>query len=877
MLNYLYDFDFTSLFVDELGWDYPSNNEIELTVNNQKYRLTSQAEKRGFVVYKCHALDTREMPDVATRCKIYEVVSGYTYEHLLIYVDPVQQIWQWVKKYNNESIYREYLVQYEQENESLLDELTLIKFEIAEESHLTILKVIEKVDIFFNCLAKENSFISFNQLKTFSYYVELGDEFTIEEDYDKAIECYKNAIKINPDTYEIWHELGNILLNIGCYEEAIKSYENALKINPNNYQILRDKGDAFKSLISYPEYDKESQNSYEEAIRLYKTEFEVTSNFCQIDYNYNLGNLLFSIDRYHEAILAYNQCVQIDPNNYIIWNDIGETLFEMSRYEEAIEAYNQSLKIDSNDYVAWKYRGEALEKLCKYEEALYSYDNSVYIAIKYNERDWIFLVDKHRQCLIHKINKVKSIRDYKIQRSRKLNNQASRLNEGEKYEEALFSINAALKLNPKLYQAWYNKGLILRNLDRYNDAIDSHIEAFRLCGNDFDMPYEIACCYALQSKVKKAVEYLKIAIAASPEVYINKAHSDSDFDLIRDSPSFKALVISDEEKAYELYKQAQERMIYGEYDKAIISFGKFLKLQPDHAEALYEIACCYALQNKVQKAVEHLKEAIALSPDRYLAKARTDSNFELIRHRSSFKSLVSSDEEKVNDLYSQAKATMANEDYKQAITIYNKALKIQPDNVIALLDKGFALFKLERYEEALKDLQKATDLDNKGYIWHILDSAYCQFSDHENIFTCYSKACKTNPYSPEILYGMARVYSLRKMYVDAASCYEEALNLNPLLLPARIELSQVNEILDDERNKRIEQEKKRKAEEQKRVEQELKRKAEEQKRVEQEKKKKADEKEKQKREEDRRNREKKKSRDPVSQVINIIGKMFFGW
>ena len=39
MLNYLYDFDFTSLFVDELGWDYPSNNEIELTIENQNYHV----------------------------------------------------------------------------------------------------------------------------------------------------------------------------------------------------------------------------------------------------------------------------------------------------------------------------------------------------------------------------------------------------------------------------------------------------------------------------------------------------------------------------------------------------------------------------------------------------------------------------------------------------------------------------------------------------------------------------------------------------------------------------------------------------------------------------------------------------------------------
>ena len=85
MLNYLYNFDFTSLFVNELGWDYPSNNEIELTIENQKYFLRSLAEKRGFVIYECHIVDIREIPNGAIRRKIDEVSKEYTYEHLLIF------------------------------------------------------------------------------------------------------------------------------------------------------------------------------------------------------------------------------------------------------------------------------------------------------------------------------------------------------------------------------------------------------------------------------------------------------------------------------------------------------------------------------------------------------------------------------------------------------------------------------------------------------------------------------------------------------------------------------------------------------------------------------------------------------------------------
>jgi tetratricopeptide (TPR) repeat protein len=864
MLNYLYDFDFTSLFVDELGWDYPSNNEIELTIENQNYHVKPLAEKYGFVIYECRDIDINEIPNISTRCKINEVITEYTYEHLLIYIDPIQQIWQWNYRQGNSVIYQEYLFQDERDSHDLLNRLYLLAFEISEEVNLTIFKVIKKVTQAFNNNKNESKFINSNQLMTAYHYIVIGDYMMNQNENELALRCYEKVLRVIKDDYEVWHSQGKVLVELGCYDDALISYDNSLNLNPDNYLAWYDRGD----LLSEYQGDFSQQ---EEAIKSYDKALEIEPNTQTVWYR--KGIVFYFLSEYEEAINCFNIALEINPNDYFAWTWKGQALYQLDEKEEAIYSYDKAIEINPDYWVAWKDKGETLEELGRYQAALSSYNTS--ISMSNFVSSYVPYVRYVRDKLLDKIQNDKKSNRYKILQAKKLNNQASRLNEGEKYEEALFSINAALKLNPKLYQAWYNKGLILRNLDRYNDAINSHIEAFRLCDNDFDMPYEIACCYALQSKVKKAVEYLKIAIAASPEVYINQARSDSDFDLIRDSPSFKALVSNNEEKAYEFYKQAQERMIYGEYDKATISFGKFLKLQPDHAEAIYEIACCYALQNKVQKAVEHLKKAIALSPDIYLTKARTDSSFELIRHRSSFKSLVSSDEGKAGDLYTQAKVMMAIENYKQAITIYDKALKLKPDNVIALLDKGFALFKLEFYDEALKNLQIATDLDTKGYVWHILDSVYCQFSDHENIFTCYSEACKTNPYSPEILYGMGRVYSLRKIYVDAASCYEEALNLNPLLLPARVELSQVNKKLDDERNRRIEQEKKRKDEEQKRVKQELKRKAEEQKRIEQENKQKAEEKEKQKREEDRRNREKKKSRDPVSQVLGFIKKIFF--
>jgi predicted HTH domain antitoxin len=57
-----------------------------------------------------------------------------------------------------------------------------------------------------------------------------------------------------------------------------------------------------------------------------------------------------------------------------------------------------------------------------------------------------------------------------------------------------------------------------------------------------DSFYNQACCYALQGDVEQAIENLQQAINLSPEKYREMAKTDSDFDSIRDSERFQALI-----------------------------------------------------------------------------------------------------------------------------------------------------------------------------------------------------------------------------------------------------------------------------------------------------------------------------------------------
>ena len=101
-LKYLKSFQFTSLFIDLLGWDHARRGTDNLVIglNDSEYILTDVAHKQGFVAYHCPTPDGCNFPDHATRMKIDRKVTQHKREHIIIFTSPDKkhQIWQWVRR-----------------------------------------------------------------------------------------------------------------------------------------------------------------------------------------------------------------------------------------------------------------------------------------------------------------------------------------------------------------------------------------------------------------------------------------------------------------------------------------------------------------------------------------------------------------------------------------------------------------------------------------------------------------------------------------------------------------------------------------------------------------------------------------------------------
>ncbi len=189
---------------------------------------------------------------------------------------------------------------------------------------------------------------------------------------------------------------------------------------------------------------------------------------------YYLENLQMTIENFNrdevlkEAIECFNKAVdcfnndtdekrrynddnvQIDKNASFAWYNKGYALYCLNEYEKAIECFDKAIEINH-----------------RYADAHYSKGVSLYRSAGYNEAAYDF----NRKTLTHlyssKLYQIIDCFDEAIEcfRQNKKNNFKDAGDEEE---------------NKNFAYAWYNKGIILHSLGRYEEAIECFDETLKI-------------------------------------------------------------------------------------------------------------------------------------------------------------------------------------------------------------------------------------------------------------------------------------------------------------------------------------------------------------------------------------------------------------
>ncbi len=282
--------------------------------------------------------------------------------------------------------------------------------------------------------------------------------------HEDAIENYKQAVRIKPNYAEAYYNLGGTYGKVGRQQDAIEAYKQAVRIKPDYAKALCNLG------VAYDEVGRrqEAIEAYRQAIRI-KPDFEGG--------HYNLGNACLSVGRWQNAIEAYKQAIKLKPDYAEAHNNLGNAYLVLGRYQDAAEAYKQAIKIKPDYTEAQSNLGVAYEGLGRYQDAVEACKQAIKIKPDY--------------AMAHH-------------------------NLGVAYEglgrnqDAVEAYKQAIRISPDYADAYINLGVTYFNLGRYQDAIEPYKQAIRIRPDFVFAHYNLCVAYLVNGDKESALEEYKI-------------------------------------------------------------------------------------------------------------------------------------------------------------------------------------------------------------------------------------------------------------------------------------------------------------------------------------------------------------------------------
>jgi hypothetical protein len=142
----LQQFDFTRLFVEELGWSNPSSGKsVPMSIKGIAFNRREVAQLSGVVVIEVVS-DDGAIPDAAGRTAIHKELAKLHHENVLIFVDAKrsQSLWYWAKRQDRRLIPRTHIYVHGQSGDLLLSKIGAMAVDFADfddSGHVPLLEV----------------------------------------------------------------------------------------------------------------------------------------------------------------------------------------------------------------------------------------------------------------------------------------------------------------------------------------------------------------------------------------------------------------------------------------------------------------------------------------------------------------------------------------------------------------------------------------------------------------------------------------------------------------------------------------------------------------------------------------------------------------
>ena len=437
--------------------------------------------------------------------------------------------------------------------------------------------------------------------------------------------------------------------------------------------------------------------------------FDVTLNILKSSEEASIGkgNALYSLGRYDEAIKAADDVLKTNKTNSLALYLKGKALFSQGNYEEASKTFNTASINDPTNHTIYFSKGRAELQLGNQDAALLEFKKA---SLTGNRSDYYI----EQGSIIFKY-----LHDP---------------------EEAINAYNKAIQLDPKNVVAYIEKGNVLFNMSKYQDALDVYKKGINLMehsNKNYTKILETKGTELQMNNITMSLLYLNEALTLDPK-----------------NPNLHI-------------KIGNVQLAQGKYQNALNAYMKGMKLM-DHPDK-------NNLKMLLSKGIELQMNNITM-PAAY------------------FRSLAELNQSDIDLQYALGYTLFKSGDYKNALEILDKSLRIHPNNANAQFARGHTLFELGRYSDALQAYKRTyhyansenDDLDSqfirvtepsvvKILINHAIDLS--KMNNQTMSLLYLNEALTLDPKNSNAYFVKGNLLSTQAKYDDALLSYNTSISL----------------------------------------------------------------------------------------------------
>ncbi len=408
-------------------------------------------------------------------------------------------------------------------------------------------------------------------LKLSNLLKEQGDTLVSLGQWEEALAAYRGALELSPNCETVHFQVWAALAPLQKWEEAAAWYRRALEINPNAALAHHHLGAALACL-----------KQWEEAVPSYRRATDLNPNFF---WTYLvLGDALAAVDRWEEALVCYRRTLEVNPSCDRVYGQVWGVLEPEKKWEEAVAWYRSVIDLNPNVALAHHYLGVAQANLNQWEQSLACYRRVIELQPDSAE--------------VH----------YDVW---------SLLEPLQKWEEAAAFYRYALEINPSALLAYHHLGSAQAFLEQWEEAVASYRQEIELNPSFFWTYLAIGDVLAHLQRWEEALASYHCAIELAPERLepkyklndaVQKQHFDEEIVLCR-----RAIELNQNCRYYQLLSEVLAKRF--RIDESIAACQQVVQLQPEDAEAYFQLGIFLTLSGRVEEAIAAYQNALRLKPE----------------------------------------------------------------------------------------------------------------------------------------------------------------------------------------------------------------------------------------------------------------------